>query len=181
VLNEEVLARAFNGCFLEENPDEQAPDTPIMPMASSTCSDYWAEKVASIETSFGVLAMLATAWDAETKQYKHEDCERQFGAAETTRVMLQLHHQYFTQWRALGRDRQVRDMGKYLETATVTSTVLKNQLKEWVGVLMPAGSDIEDTCLFTHDLAMVLETLSPSVVKAEAVEFPAQMAMQRTA
>jgi len=27
------------------------------------------------------------------------------------------------------------------------------------------GSDIEDTCLFTHDLAMVLETLSPAQVQ----------------
>jgi hypothetical protein len=36
-LTDEILDRAFHGCFLEEHPDDQAPESPILPLISSMC------------------------------------------------------------------------------------------------------------------------------------------------
>jgi hypothetical protein len=176
-LTEEILERAFNGCFLEENPDEQAPDAAILPMASSSaCADYWAGKLARAGTSFGALALLGAARDGASGQYCNQESEEQFGANETARVLEQLHGEHFAEWRALGRDQQTRDLDRYLQTSPVTPAMLKSRIEEWGAMLIPPGCDVESRCLFTHDFAMVVETLSPTPVaeSAETAELTAQ-------
>jgi hypothetical protein len=165
-LTDEMLDTAFYGCFLEENANEEIPDAPILAMepAASGCPDYWAEKIGEPETSFGVLALLGKLRDAENGRYHEEDSVRQFGAEETTRVLEELHRRHFEEWRSLGRERQTRDVGKYLETSPLTPAGFKSQLEEWVGVLVPAGSGDEDRCMFSHDLAMVAERLAPTPI-----------------
>jgi hypothetical protein len=164
-LTEEILDRAFNGCFLEENPNETVREAAILPMASSTCWEYWSGKIAEVDTSFGGLVVLARGRNDAADESPRAESDSQFGEGETVRVLDQLHRQELARWRALGRDRQARDMVRYLESAGVEASALQAELREWVGLVMPPGSDIEDTCLFTHDLTMVLETLCPAEVR----------------
>jgi hypothetical protein len=171
-LTDEILDRAFNSCFLEENADEKVPDSALLavepaPAAtaqapSSGCPDYWADKLAEHGTSFGALALLGAAKDAASGQYRHEESERQFGADETARVLEVLHRRQFEEWRTLGRDHQTRDLKRYTESSSLTPEMLKDRLDDWVGTLMPSGAESADRSLLVHDLAMVLERLSHS-------------------
>ena len=163
-LTDEILDRAFSGCFLEEHPGDAPVDSALLPMTTATCSDYWSEKLAQGNTSFGSLALLASLRDRSNGSYQDPESERQFGEAETARVLEQFHRQEFDKWRALSRDRQTPDLVLYLETAKVDASTLQAGLKELVNVLMPAGSE-SDAPLFTHDLAMVLETLCPAAAQ----------------
>jgi hypothetical protein len=180
-LTEEILDTAFFGCFLEENANEMVPDAPILEMepVASGCPDYWAERVAEPGTSFGVLELLGRLRDAENGQYHEEESVRQFGALETARVLEELHRRHFEEWRTLGRERQTREISKYLESSPLTPVGFKAQLGEWVGVLVPAGSAEEDRHLFSHDLAMVAERLAPTPVDegvpAEGLDLAARL------
>ena len=166
-LTDAILDIAFNGCFLDENAETQGHETDILPMdavhsadsAASGCPEYWAEKVAETSTSFGVLALLGATRDAAGGQYRDQQSEEQFGAEETARVLEQLHREQFEAWRSLGRERQTRDIARYLETSATTPAMLKSRLEEWVDAMVPADSD--DRCLFSHDLAMIAEKLAP--------------------
>jgi hypothetical protein len=178
-LTEEILDRAFNGCFLEENPNETVREAAILPMVSSTCWEYWSGKMVEADTSFGGLVVLARGRNDAADESARAESDRQFGEGETIRVLDQLHRQELARWRALGRDRQVRDMVRYLESTGVDASALQAELREWVGLVMPPGSDIEDTCLFTHDLAMVLETLRPAEV--QELGAPEPVGLQRSA
>jgi hypothetical protein len=171
-LTDEILDRAFNSCFLEENAEEKAPDSALLPPdsappapaegPSSGCPDYWADILAEHGTSFGALALLGAAKDATSGQYRHEESERQFGADETARVLAKLHRRQFEEWRTLGRDHQIRDLKRYTERSSLTPEMLKDRLDDWVGTLMPSGAESADRSLLVHDLAMALERLSHS-------------------
>jgi hypothetical protein len=73
-LTDEILDRAFNSGFLEEDAGEKVPDSPLLPVDSSPadasegpsfgCPDYWAGKLAEHGTLFGALALLGLAKDA---------------------------------------------------------------------------------------------------------------------
>jgi SpoVK/Ycf46/Vps4 family AAA+-type ATPase len=169
-LTEELLDRAFDSCFLAEG-NQPVPETPIMPvnpapaaapeLPAGGCPDFWEAKLARIGTSFGILAQLGSARDAASGQYRDQESERRFGKAETARVMSELHRKQFVEWRKSGRDRQLRDLEKYLGTSELTPAALKIQLQEWVGLLMPAGSGEAARCLLGHDLAVLLARLAP--------------------
>jgi len=176
-LTDEILDRAFDSCFLEENASEEVADAPILPVtsfpspvpaAACGCMEYWTEKLSRPAVSFGALVLLGTARDAASGQYRDEESERQFGADETSRVLEELHGQQFAHWRKLGRDRQARDLKKYTETSAFTLDGLKGQLDEWVGVLMPSQSGSADRYLLAHDLAMLLEMLAPEAATFSA-------------
>jgi len=165
-LTDEILKRAFHSCFLEENASEEAPDTPIMPVhsapapvpvpvAAGGCTEYWAGKLARHASLFEVLLQLGRS------RYRDEESERKFGAAETARVLEEQHRQRFVQWRTLGRERQARDLKKYLETSALAPRGLNGRLDEWVALLMPASSGEAARCLLAHDLAMLMAKLAP--------------------
>jgi hypothetical protein len=173
-LTDEILDRAFHSCFLEESDDAPVAETAILPVNSAPvaalqsaappaggCPEYWTARMAQAATAFGVLELLGTARDAASGRYRNEESERQFGAAETTRILEELHRQRFTQWRKMGRDRQSRDLQKHFETSTLTGEKLKGDLDRWVGLLLPAGAGEAASCLLAHDLAMVLAKLAP--------------------
>jgi hypothetical protein len=58
----------------------------------------------------------------------------------------------------------------------VTPAMLKSRIEEWGAMLIPPGCDVESRCLFTHDFAMVVETLSPTPAaeSPETAELTAQ-------
>ena len=172
-LTDEILDRAFHSCFLEENDDAPMAETPILPVNSEPvaaiadappslgCSEYWEGQLSRHATAFGALALLGGSCDAATGHYHDKESEHQFGAAETARVLEELHRHRFAQWRKLGRDRQTRDLKLYLETSTQTIDNLNRELDRWVGQLIPAGLGEAASCLLAHDLAMLLAKLAP--------------------
>jgi hypothetical protein len=171
-LTDEILDRAFRSCFLEESDDQVVQDAPILPMAapptilpppppSEDCLEYWTKRLAHVETLFGSLALLGQAREGGGERYRDTESERQFGAEETERVLAELHRQRFALWRKSGRERQVRDLNRYLETSTLSAEALKGGLDEWVGALMPPSLGEAARCLLAHDLAMLLAKLAP--------------------
>lgn len=169
-LTDEILDRAFRSCFLEENPDEAVPDSPLLaevaPVPSACaapaadCKGYWAGKLAGEETAFGALALLGAAKNAAGSCYHDEESERQFGADETSRVLADLHQERFAEWRTSGRERQTRDLQRYMEIADVSLQTLTARLDDWVTRLMPTGQGDAARCLLAHDLAMLGARLS---------------------
>ena len=174
-LTGEILDRAFHSCFLEENPDEPVPESPILPVecepsaavaetpAGSHCRDYWASRLVGIESTFGVLALLGSAREQTTGQYCDQESVQRFGAEETARVLEELHQERFAQWRKSGRERQAEDLRLHLETSAETIGRLNGRLNEWADLLLPSGSGDAARCLLAHDLAMLaakLETIA---------------------
>ena len=173
-LTDEILDRAFHSCFLEEKPDEPAPESRILPVQpehpgesadapSGDCRGFWAAKLLAIESTFGTLAMLGAAREPATGRYRHEESGRQFGAEETARVLDALHREHFEQWRMAGRERQAEDLRMHLESSAQSLETLNARLHEWADLLLPSGSGDADRCLLAHDLAMLAARLSEDV------------------
>lgn len=176
-LTDEILDQAFQSCFLEENAGEEIPDAPILPVVSMPppapapvcgCMEYWTGKLAPSASAIGVLVRLGSARDAASGQYRDEESERQFGAEETRRVLEEIHRRQFSQWRKLGRDRQARDLKKYMDASGMAIDILKGQLDEWVKVLVPATAGSAARCLLAHDVAMMLEMMTPKEAETAA-------------
>ncbi len=125
-LTDEVLDRAFESCFLQEAQAEAAAiapaaasepartESPIMPVMSQTCSDYWGDQVDQINTAFGTLAFIAAFRNRATGSYHDVDSSRQYGETETSRVLEKLHVRAFQSWLSLNFDQQKRDVARYL-------------------------------------------------------------------
>jgi hypothetical protein len=180
-LTDEILDRAFHSCFLEENADERAGDspilsshspvpipistpisTPIRPAPPGDCREYWTARLLASDSSFRVLALLGAARASANGRYRDEESGRRFGADETARVMDEIHRQRFVQWRRSGPDRQARDLRKYLDTSAESLEALTGRLDEWVDRLLPSGSGEAARCLLAHDLAMLAAKLAPA-------------------
>ncbi len=171
-LTDEILDRAFHSCFLEESDDEPVADTAILPVHSvpvpavstvpppAGSADYWVARLGQYTTAFGALALLGAARNS-AGSYRDEESELQFGAVETSRVLEDLHRLRFTQWRKMGRERQIHDLQEHLETSTLTVEALKCDLDRWVTLLIPAGMGEAASCLLAHDFAMLLAKLAP--------------------
>jgi hypothetical protein len=184
VLTDDILDRAFTSCFLQESqdesqatasavssPDSQAPvphESPIMPVMTQSCSDYWGDQVAQIRTAFGTLSFLAAFRNRITGSYHELDSARQYGEAETARVLQKLHTRAFSDWLLLNLDQQKRDVARFFahEGSTVRVT---GDFRELVSQFTPAGTKQDDVQRFSQYLAAILDTLLP---KPEAKETP---------
>jgi hypothetical protein len=183
-LTDEILDRAFDSCFLEESQDEaqataaaasapagQAPapqESPIMPMMTQSCSDYWGDQVAQIPTAFGTLSFLAAFRNRITGSYHDLDSARQYGEAETARVLQKLHTRAFSDWLLLNLDQQKRDVARFLANEGGAAR-LSGDFRELVNQFGPAGTKLEDVQRFSQYLAAILDALLP---KPEAKDTP---------
>ena len=183
-LTEELLDRAFESCFVEEHQDEMqatamtaaAPagrmpgphESPIMPVMTQSCSDYWGDQVAQIPTAFGTLSFLAAFRNRITGSYHDLDSARQYGEAETARVLQKLHTRGFTDWLLLNLDQQKRDVARFLSNEGGAAR-LSGDFRELVNQFAPAGAKLEDAQRFSQYLAAILDALMP---KPEVKEAP---------
>jgi hypothetical protein len=165
-LTDEVLDRAFESCFVQDQQDEAPIEAPILPVMRASCSDAWGDKVAQITTAFGSLAMTTSHRDRLTGRYHEPESARLFGEAETARVLERLHIRAFAEWTALNREQQKRDLGRYLAESEASPARLSFELKELVNLMAPPTAKPEEADLFAHDLAMVLDFLCPKQAEA---------------
>ncbi|HUB31479.1 MAG TPA: hypothetical protein VMA31_00575 [Bryobacteraceae bacterium] len=179
-LNDEILDRAFESCFVEESHSEATAtpavasqpaqqDNPIIPVMSQSCSDYWGDQVDQINTAFGTLTFVAAFRNRMTGIYHDLESARQYGEAETSRVLQKIHQRAFQAWLSLNFDQQKRDVARYV--AAEGSTRLTGDYRELVSQLAPAGARIEDVQRLAQYLAAILDALlpKPEPFKAEPV------------
>ena len=181
-LTEEVLDRAFESCFLQEAQAEAAAiapaaasepartESPIMPVMSQTCSDYWGDQVDQINTAFGTLAFIAAFRNRATGSYHDVDSSRQYGETETSRVLEKLHVRAFQSWLSLNFDQQKRDVARYL--AAEGGSFLNGDYRDLVAQLTPAAARAEDLQRLSQYLAAILDALLPKPEPAKT-ESPA--------
>ena len=151
----------------------KSPDGSSHPAGHAGCParTAWGDKVAKITTAFGSLALTASFRDRLTGRYHEPESAREYGEAETARVLQRLHTRAFTEWTALSREQQKRDLGRYLAESDASPARLSFELKELVNLMAPQTVKAEEADLFAHDLAMVLDFLCPK--QAEAPPPPA--------
>jgi hypothetical protein len=156
-LSGEILDRAFESCFLEQE-EAAATETIILPTVAKSCADHWGDRLAQIHTAFGTLAYLAGFRD-HTGNYAEPASEREFGEAETARVLDHLHERAFRDWLSLDLHQQSRDLGRYL-TATDTNPVhMALECQELARNLKPRTTHEHDATLFAQDLTTVIEAI----------------------
>jgi hypothetical protein len=184
-LTDEILDRAFDSCFVQENQEEmhataaavsapagQAPtphESPIMPVMTQSCSDYWGDQVAQIPTAFGTLSFLAAFRNRITGSYHDLDSARQYGEAETARILQKLHVRAFSDWQLLNLDQQNRDVARFLANEG-GSARLSGDFRDLVNQFAPAGTKLEEVQRFSQYLAAILDALIP---KPETKDAPA--------
>ncbi len=178
-LTDEILDRAFESCFLQEAQAETAAapaaasqpahqESPIMPVMSQSCSDYWGDQVDQINTAFGTLAFVAAFRNRATGSYHDVDSARQYGETETSRVLQKLHLRAFQSWLSLNFDQQKRDVGRYL--AAEGGARLNGDFRDLVAQLVPAAAKTEELQRLSQYLAAILDAIlpKPEVFKAES-------------
>jgi hypothetical protein len=177
-LTDELLDRAFESCFLEEGqesvpaavpvatpaaaarPAAPPPPDPIMPMVTQSCSDYWGDQVAQITTAFGTLSFVAAFRNRMTGAYHDLDSTRQYGEAETSRILQKLHVRAFADWLGLNLDQQKRDLTRHLALDGAAAR-LNSDHRELVASLAPFGARTEDIGRFSQYLAAILDSILP--------------------
>jgi hypothetical protein len=162
-LTAEVLDRAFESCFLQE-ADEKAPvvvEAPILPVVVKSCADFWGDKVALITTAFGSLMFTASFRDRSTGKYHEPQSDRQYGEAETSRVLHRLHQRAFLEWLAMTVTQQSRDLARFLASAESTSAKVNLDPRELLASLPPAEARPEELNMFTRDLGPMLDQAWP--------------------
>jgi hypothetical protein len=156
-LTDALLDRAFESCFVHDEED-QAVETPILRVAGS-CSDFWTGRVSRIPTVFGSLDFIASLRDSRSGQYHDDESARQFGEAETTRVLTRFHTQRFDDWRMLPDAERHRDFSRYINSSENTVAQVEIDLHEWIERLAPPEATIEDVLAFGHELRAALRTV----------------------
>jgi hypothetical protein len=167
-LSTEILDRAFESCFLEEDEDAAPLETPIVssgatagapvaPIATpdngQTCADYWAEQVSQIQAAFGRLAFAAQFRDRGIGEYRNGEATLQYDEAENAQALMRLHGRLFREWLALSLEQHVRDLMQYI--ASVKNNLLQPAFlqREWAESLTPLDAKPEEVQLFVQDLA----------------------------
>jgi hypothetical protein len=167
-LTPELLDRAFESCFLQE-ADEKAPaEAPILPVMVKSCSDIWGDKMALIPTAFGSLVFAASFRDRGTGIYREPQSERQYGEAETTRVIQRLHQKAFLDWLALSVSQQSRDVTRFLSSPEGAALKLNGDIRDLLVTLPPAEARPDEIRMFIRDLSPILDLMCPRPVAVEA-------------
>jgi DNA-binding MarR family transcriptional regulator len=177
-LTDEILDRAFESCFFQEEGGETPADARILPVVVQSCTDYWGDHVAQIPTAFGTLSFVAALRDRVNGRYYDPDSARDYGDAETHRVLARLHEQSFAEWLSLKVDQQGRDLNRYLASTGTSVERLRSDPEELIAMLAPPAAKAEERDLFGNNLATVLEALTPA--QPRALELPVKAPKQDT-
>ena len=166
-LTEQILDRAFESCFLQENEGEVPPDATIVPLTVQSCADQWGDRLAEIHTAFGTLVYLASFRDRSSGRYQELESIRVYGEGETSRTLARLHTQAFREWLSLKLDQQNRDLARYAASTEGGASRLAMDRLELIRNLTPLDANPQEAQLFGQELEALLEVLSPRVVKTD--------------
>ncbi len=178
-LNDDILDRAFDGCFLEDVQNGPPQESALLPIMAETCTDHFGDQIAKIPTAFGTLAFLGGFRSRATGQYYDVESCRQYGEPETVRVLHRLHSRAFADWLNLTLDQQNRDLRRYLGSNDAARTRLER--KELVNLLAPAGSRSEEVSLFLEDLNTILGVFRDEKPEAGPVAVAVPEAVEKIA
>jgi hypothetical protein len=177
-ITSELLDRAFESCFVQDEPGQGIADSPVLPVMALSCADFWGDQVAQIQTAFGTLVFAASHRDRMSGSYREPDSERQYGETETERVLSRIHRQAFSSWLGLNLQQQLRDLTLYLAANEEDGARLSFDHRGVADQLTPANATGEDRVQFRQGLATALDSLSPLVPEARpepVVEAPARL------
>jgi hypothetical protein len=159
-LTAEILDRAFESCFVQEETERPPEDAVIVQAAVKPCAEYWAERAEEMDTRFGKLAFLASFHNRASGEYCEAAAAKDYDAAELSQTLAALHAAAFRQWRSMQLEEQSRDLAAYLSTPEGRAAFLSFERRELSAILTPAGVSPEARQLFHNDLTTVLLSLS---------------------
>ncbi len=159
-LTAEVLDRAFESCFVQEDAERPAEESAIVRAPVQPCAEYWAQRAGEIDTLFGKLAFLASFRDRATGVYHDAAAARIYEGAELSKTLAGMHASVFGHWLSMQLEQQSRDLAAYLSTAEGRAAFLSFDRRELSVILTPADVKPEDRRLFNNDLTTVLLSLS---------------------
>src|SRR5579871_1516032 len=163
----ELLDRAFESCFLQEQEEHvPAAEAPIMPVMVKSAADFWGDKLALINTAFGTLMFTASFRDRGTGQYHEPLSARQYGEAETSRVLQKLHHRAFLEWQALSVAQRSRDLVRFLSSSEGSALKQNLDTREQLASLPPPEARPDEIRIFSRDLGPMLDQLAPKPAPA---------------
>jgi hypothetical protein len=176
-LTAELLDRAFESCFLQEGEEQTTAEAPILPVMVKSCADFWGDKVAQITTALGTLVFTASFRDRATGRYHEPQSARQYGEAETSRVLQRLHQRAFVDWLALSVTQQNRDLARFMSSPEGNSAKPIFEHRELLAYLPPAEARPEEIQLFSCDLGTLLEQVcaKPAAEIMVPAAYPAQI------
>ena len=156
-LTAQVLDRAFESCFVQEEAEGEPQDAVIVRVP---CAEYWAERAEKMDTVFGKLAFLASFRDPASGVYHDAAASKDYGAVELSQTLAGMHSDVFRHWLSMLLEQQGRDMAAYLSTPEGRAMFLSFDRRELGGILTPAEARPEESQLFNNDLTTVLLSLS---------------------
>jgi hypothetical protein len=154
-LNDELINRAFESCFVQDHQDDLAEESKLVAMPAPSCEQCWSEKLERIPTQLGKLVFLSFYWQPESRLYEDAESAREYGATETARTLAKLHVDSFASWLSLGLERQTADLMSY-RASTDGGTLQLNPGA--LAKLAPADAKPEELSLFTQDLGSLLNS-----------------------
>jgi hypothetical protein len=172
-LTAQVLDRAFESCFVQDEVERTPEDAVIVQVAVKPCAEYWAERAEEVDTLFGKLAFLASFCDRTSGVYSDAAAAKDYAAAELSQTLSEMHTALFRHWLSMNLELQSRDLGHYLSTSEGRAAFLSFDRRELSGILTPAVAKPEERQLFNNDLTTVLLSLTQRQ-QAEAAA-PAQL------
>jgi hypothetical protein len=159
-LTPQVLDRAFESCFVQDQGDQTQEDSVIVQVAAKPCANYWAERTAEIHTTFGKLAFVASFRDRANGVYHDAGAAKDYAPAELSQTLTALHAAVFREWLSMHLEQQGRDLAAYLSTPEGRAAFLSFDRRELSDILTPADIKPEERQLFNNDLTTVLLSLS---------------------
>jgi hypothetical protein len=157
-LNDHILDRAFESCFLQEAEDATAAQgvVTVPPVAVPSCVDYWEGRLTRIATVFGGMAFAAGYRDRAGGKYQDAESAKRYTEAQTHRVLARLHRRAYADWMGLTPAQQSRDMGLYPASQDAKGPKLSAGPRALAELLAPIGARPEDVDRFAGCLAAAL-------------------------
>ncbi|HXB70898.1 MAG TPA: hypothetical protein VNY05_21870 [Candidatus Acidoferrales bacterium] len=158
-LTKELLDRAFESCFVQEQEAEVADDLEIVTGPIQPCEDFWSQRALEIPTAIGRMAYAAAFKDRATGQYS-SPTPNGYDRAENGRVLQKIHSTAFREWLNGTAEQQAHDLAGYLSTPEGRAAYLSFGQRELVAILVPADAQPPERQLFQTDFTTVLLALS---------------------
>jgi hypothetical protein len=159
-LTADVLDRAFESCFVQEDVESTPVDAAIVKGSVKPCVEYWTERAEEMDTLFGKLAFLASFRDGTSGVYHDAQAARDYDAAELSQTLAEMHTAVFRNWLSMRLEQQSRDMAHYLSTPEGRAAFLSFDRRELSNILTPVQVKPEERQLFNNDLTTVMLSLS---------------------
>jgi hypothetical protein len=151
-ITDNLLSRAFESCFLQEEENAPAREIALVPSSSNPCHAYWAGQLGGIPTVFGRLVRLSGLRAAGIDA--HPDiAARDFSTAENLETLSAMHLAAMQEWLALGKEDQSRDLAEYLSTPERRAIFRSLNTHEFAESLIPTEAGQAERVVFRGDLA----------------------------